>query len=144
MELIVRSVLAGLIGALAMTLAGRALRLVGLPTFDFGELIATKLLRMATDQQTRLGTLLHFCVGIVLALGYAIIFHALLPNLIPGNEWLKGAIYGVVLWLVMMLVVMPALGEGAFGTRMGSAVAPVTLALHLIYAAILAESYVLR
>jgi uncharacterized membrane protein YagU involved in acid resistance len=143
MDLILRALLAGFVGAFAMTLAGWLLRVAGLPSFDFGELIATKLLHMATDQRTRLGTLLHFAVGITLAFVYALIFHVALRNVVTVNEWAKGAVYGVVLWLGMMLVVLPALGEGGFGSRLGGAVAPVTLVMHLIYGAVLAESYVL-
>ena len=143
MDLVLRALLAGFVGALAMSLAALGLRLAGLPSFDFGELIATKLLRVATGHPTRLGTLLHFVVGIVLGFVYALIFHLALADLLAGSEWLRGGVYGVALWLVMMLVVLPALGEGAFGRRLGGAVAAVTLVLHLIYGAILAESYVL-
>jgi hypothetical protein len=94
-----RSILAGFIGALAMTLVAGALRAAGLPSFDFGELIATKLLRVATDHRTRLGTLLHFGVGIVLALLYALIFHVAAPGLLGNLEWVRGGVYGVALWL---------------------------------------------
>lgn len=45
----------------------------------------------------------------------------------------RGCGYGVLLWLLMGLVFLPALGWGFFGTAITAAIAVATLVLHLVY-----------
>lgn len=131
------AIVAGFIGALAMTALGRLPRLVDWPYFDFGELIAVKLLRVSFAHGTSLGTGLHLAIGALLGVLYAAIVHPLLP--LPAA--ISGMLYGVVLWLGMMVIVLPFLGETAFGSSMGRPLAFITLALHLVYGAILGLLY---
>lgn len=49
----------------------------------------------------------------------------------------KGLGLGCALWLLMQLAVLPWLGWGLFGTAETPAIAVATLALHLIYGAVL-------
>jgi hypothetical protein len=84
------------------------------------------------------GWLLHFFLGIVV---FPIIF-AVIERKIPLRAYaIKGLIYGVLLWLGMMLIFMPLNGAGPFGLVRGGMVPVVTLALNLAYGLILGIAY---
>jgi hypothetical protein len=65
-------------------------------------------------------------------------FEALLPN-VP--YWLKGVIFSVLAWLVMMVAFMPFVGVGLFGAKLGMLAAVVTLIQHLVYGVALGLTY---
>ena len=50
----------------------------------------------------------------------------------PVTVW-KGLGWGVLLWLVMQVVVLPLLGWGFFGVAITPQIAVATLVLHLVY-----------
>ncbi len=50
----------------------------------------------------------------------------------PVTVW-KGLGWGVLLWLVMQVVVLPLLGWGFFGVAITPRIAVATLVLHLVY-----------
>lgn len=50
----------------------------------------------------------------------------------PVTLW-KGLGWGVLLWLVMQVVVLPLLGWGFFGVAITPRIAVATLVLHLVY-----------
>lgn len=129
-----RFALAGFLGAAAMSVFGLFTRLAGLPAVDLGQIVATKLVGIHVERDTRLGIGLHLVVGVVLALFYGTIIRQLVVAF-PG--WLRGPAFGVVVWLVVMLLVMPLVGEGAFGVRVSRWLAPIALVTHLVYGAIL-------
>lgn len=126
-----RIVVAGVAGALAMSLATYLFNALRVPIVDFGRLIATKILRYHSHG-TRLGLALHVTTGVLLALIYALVAHFL-----PGAAWLRGLTYGVFLWLVMMVVVLPLLGDGFFGWRTSRTMVLSSLTVHLLYGVIL-------
>jgi|SRR5690625_945211 len=70
--------------------------------------------------------------------GYGAFWGAALFNWVKanGNMW-HGLGWGVMLWLIMELIVLPLLGWGVFGTAVTPKIAVATLVLHLIYGAIL-------
>lgn len=55
-----------------------------------------------------LGTLMHFAVAIAFGVGFGLIFY----GLSRGMTILSGALYGVIVWLVMYYVVLPLAGMG--------------------------------
>jgi hypothetical protein len=72
----------------------------------------------------------HFIIGtLIWGLMFAG-FDSLLPN---RAYWLKGVIFSVGAWLVMMIVFLPFAGVGFFGTKLGPMAAVITLVQHLIY-----------
>lgn len=76
----------------------------------------------------------HFIVGVLL---WGPIFAAFDATTDNRPRWQKGLMFGVIAWLVMMLIFMPVVGGGLFGWRVGL-VAPVgMLVLHLIYGLVL-------
>lgn len=96
-------------------LAGIAHRLIGLPAAPL------------------IGWVLHFGVGIVV---WGTLFAVLYPKL-PGSNLLKGILFGIGAWVLMMGIFQPMAGQGLFGLNGGMIVPVMTLMLHLIYGAVL-------
>jgi hypothetical protein len=116
----------------------------GLPRLDFGH-TGMKYLGGEKPGWWAVGILFHLVDSILLALLYAVGVYPKLPAqgaIVAGA--LAGMGYGIVLWLVLaMLIVMPLMGSGAFGSRTGSwRPAAASLALHLAYGAIVGGVYV--
>jgi len=85
-----------------------------------------------------LGWLAHFLIGTVL---WGVLFALLYPSL-PGSEpVVKGMVFGVGAWLLMMIIVMPMAGAGFFGLNLGIMAPVMTLILHLIWGAVLGFVY---
>lgn len=81
--------------------------------------------------------MLHFIVGSVFwGLGFAV----LSPHLF-GPHWLRGAVFGVLAWLVMMLVFLPSAGLPVFASGMGPAIPAVAFGLHLVFGVVMGEVY---
>ena len=85
-----------------------------------------------------LGWLVHFLIGTVL---WGVLFALLYPSL-PGSEpVVKGMVFAVGAWLLMMIVVMPMAGAHIFGLKLGIMAPVMTLILHLIWGAALGVVY---
>jgi uncharacterized membrane protein YagU involved in acid resistance len=81
------------------------------------------------------GILVHFLNGTVI---FPLIYVYLLHRRLPGAPWQKGLLWGVILWLVLEIVMMPMMGGGMLSTEMGGMKAVMAaLIAHLIYGAIL-------
>ena len=82
-----------------------------------------------------LGWAAHIMLGVaVFPLAYSFIGFGLLP----GPPLLRGALWGVLLWIAVEIIVMPMAGNGLFSSTHGG-VKAVTVALmgHVIYGALL-------
>lgn len=77
----------------------------------------------------------HFVVGTVLAIAYAALFA---PRL-PGPGFARGALYGLLPWIVAQLLVMPMMGAGLFGGSFAAGMG--SLVGHLVYGAVLGGIY---
>jgi len=85
-----------------------------------------------------LGWIAHLAIGSVVLGG---LFAHVEPRLGADTHTKSGILYGVVAWLVMMLVFMPAAGGGYFGFQL-SLVAPVfMLGLQVLYGGVLGWTY---
>ncbi len=84
-----------------------------------------------------LGWVVHFILGTFIWGG---VFAILLPVLL-GPYWLKGLIYGILAWLLMMVGYMPMMEHGLFATELGLHVLIASLLLHLIYGLVLGLVY---
>jgi uncharacterized membrane protein YagU involved in acid resistance len=82
-----------------------------------------------------LGWMAHFVIGTVLAILYATLF----ATRLPGPGFVRGALYGLVPWIVAQLVVMPMMGAGLFGGSFGTGFG--SLVGHLVYGAVLGGIY---
>jgi len=76
--------------------------------------------------------------AIITHFGYGAFWGAVLFYWIKtkGTVW-HGLGWGVFLWLIMELIVLPLLGWGVFGSAITPKIAVATLVLHLIYGATL-------
>jgi hypothetical protein len=80
----------------------------------------------------------HFIVGTVV---WGLLF-SLFDSVGSGlGHWLKGIIFGVFAWFMMMVLFMPAAGAGLFGNKIGLIAPVVMLVVHLIYGAVLGVTY---
>lgn len=80
----------------------------------------------------------HFIVGVVVwGLAFAIL------DMIWTSRayWFKGLVFGVIAWLLMMVLFMPLAKAGWFGIKLGASAALVTLGIHVIYGLVLGVTY---
>src|SRR5215203_2171045 len=94
---------------------------------------------------TTLGTLTtasawmdHFIVG---ALVWGLLFAAVDATTTRPALWLKGMIFGVFAWLMMMVTFLPLAGAGFFGAKIGITPVLGLLFLHLVYGVVLGVTY---
>jgi hypothetical protein len=80
----------------------------------------------------------HFIIGVVV---WGLMFGALDAMWDSKAYWLKGLIFGVFGWLIMMLAFMPLTKAGFFGVKLGPPAIYVTLGYHLIYGLVLGLAY---
>ncbi len=85
-----------------------------------------------------MGWIAHFMIGSVVWGG---LFAILEPNLPGGSFWLKGVIFGIGAWLLMMVAVTPMAGAGFFGIDLGMVAPVMTLMLHVIFGVVLGGVY---
>ena len=133
-----RALAAGIIGTAVMTVVLLWAPLVGLPKLAIGELLSTFLaVSVAVFRVGPAGGwLIHGLVGIALALLYAGIF----TKLLPGGPLVRGALYGLLVFVLAQLVFMPAVGAGVFSRgdvpmMLGSLIG------HVVYGALVGAIY---
>jgi hypothetical protein len=80
----------------------------------------------------------HFIIGVVV---WGLLFGVYDSMARRPAHWLKGIIFGVFAWLVMMVLFMPLAKAGIFGSKIGPIAAVVTLMYHLVYGAVLGTTY---
>lgn len=135
-----RAVLAGFGATGAMTLGVLLGPAMGLPPMDVPGMLAGFLGRTLGPAfgSVTVGWALHFGIGIVLALGYA----AVAPG-IPGPAAVRGALYGLLPFLIAQLLVMPIMGMGLFASAAPNPPMVVlgSLVGHLVYGAVLGALY---
>jgi uncharacterized membrane protein YagU involved in acid resistance len=90
-----------------------------------------------------IGWAAHFMVGIILAVGFAVVFY----NKLSGRGFVKGLIFSLIPWLMAQLIVMPMMASlngmsftagifsGSFVMAAGS------LMGHLVYGLVLGLTY---
>lgn len=133
-----RAAWAGVLGTVAMTLLFFLEPLLGLPKLSEGGILSTVMSATVAHFPVGFvgGWVVHFLVGICLALIYA----GVAANRLPGAPALRGASYGAVVFLGAQLVIMPLVGSGIFssgdpGRLLGS------LAGHLVYGGVVGWYY---
>lgn len=131
---ITKGMLAGLAATVVLSLLMLMKGAMGLmPALDPIGMIATMM-----GVSTAIAWGVHFMIGTVIWGGA----FALLAPRLPGRElWLKGAVFGVGAWLIMMLAMMPMAGVGFFGMQLGMMAPVMTLAMHLVFGAVLGGVY---
>jgi hypothetical protein len=107
-----RAAVAGLVGTAAMTGLMLLAPLAGLPRLAIGQLLSTLLAVSVAFLPIgpATGWLLHGLFGILLAIIYAAAF----AGRLPGPPLARGALYGVLVFVLAELTFMPLVGAGVF------------------------------
>jgi uncharacterized protein DUF6789 len=133
-----RAAVAGLLGTVAMTLLFFVEPLLGLPRMAEGGILSTVMSATVAHLPVGFvgGWVVHFTVGVLLALLYA----AVAADRVPGAPAVRGAVFGALVFLGAQLAIMPLVGAGIFSSGnpprlLGS------LAGHLLYGGVVGWYY---
>ena len=125
-----RAAMGGIVGTLVMSAVGMWIApMMGMPRMNPAEMLAG-----AMGGNLALGWAAHLMIGVILALGYAVVA----PSLV-GPPAVRGALYAVAPWLVAQVAVMPMMGAPVFSGSLVLAIG--SLMGHLIYGAIVGAVY---
>jgi uncharacterized membrane protein YagU involved in acid resistance len=128
---LLKSMAGGLAGTVMMTMMMRfvAPMMLGHP-MDIAGMLANMM-----GVSWAIGMVAHVMNGVVIfPLAYALVAFRFLP----GPPVLRGVLWGVVLWLVAEMMVMPMAGAGFFSSEIGGAKAVFAALMgHLVYGALL-------
>jgi uncharacterized membrane protein YagU involved in acid resistance len=125
-----RAILGGFAGTVAMT----TMMYLVAPMMGLHMDIAAMLGSMLGGSWSA-GLMMHFVNG---SLIFPAIFVFAFYRVLPGSPALKGTIWGVALWLMAQVVVMPMMGAGLFSSQIGGAMAAMgSLVGHLLYGSLL-------
>ena len=126
-----KAVMAGLAGTAAFSVFGLILSALGIPGAAPWVMVATFL-----QAAPLVGWIGHFLIGI----GFAVLYAAIAGRVPGSSPASKGAVYGVFVWLVAMILAVPIMmGAPIFA---GSVlVALMSLFGHLIYGSVTGAVY---
>lgn len=79
------------------------------------------------------GWIAHFVIGVVI---WGLVFAGTYKTW-PGSPPIKGVVFSIMAWLLMMSMFFPMVGAGFFGTNIGLAAPIATLVLHVIFGLVL-------
>ncbi len=129
-----KAIIAGFLATVVLTLMMIAKGAIGLmPALDPIDMIADMLGVSATFAWG-----VHFMIGSVMWGGT---FALLEPHLPGGEFWVKGVVFGVGAWLIMMVGMMPLAGAGLFGMQLGIMAPIMTLLMHVVFGAVLGAAF---
>ncbi|HKA43607.1 MAG TPA: DUF6789 family protein [Burkholderiales bacterium] len=130
----------GLISAIFATLAAGSMMLMNNALHRVPELHLARTLAAVLGYPDRLmvGWIAFLVLGILV---FGVLFAVLAPKLPVRSYLVKGLIFGVMSWLLMMVVIMPLAGAGFFGVTRGHILALAALVLNLVYWIVLSLIY---
>ncbi len=136
-----RAVAAGLIGTATMTALLLIEPSVGLPNIAIGQILSTALGLAAAHLSSgaAIGWCIHFGVGVAFALVYAGVF----ARRLPGGPFVRGVLYGGLIFVLAQLVFMPLVGGGVF-SRGDTEMIAGSLLGHLVYGGVVGWIYSLQ
>ena len=126
-----KAILGGLVGTAVMTM----MMYFVAPMMTGQKMDIAAMLGSMMGNSWMLGMMAHFMNGVLI---FPLIYVFILFKLLPGQPWLKGLLWGVVLWLLAQVVVMPMMGGGFFSAQMGGMMAVMgSLMGHAVYGVLL-------
>lgn len=107
-----RATAAGIIGTGVITALWQVEPAIGLPRIAVGHILSTFMSVSVAHLNVGIagGWIVHFLVGIILALVYALFF----AERLPGSPIVRGAWYGVIVFIISQALFMPLVGGGFF------------------------------
>jgi hypothetical protein len=125
-----RAILGGFVGTLAITL----MMYIVSPIMTGMKMDIAAMLGKMLGGWT-MGMVMHFINGTII---FPLIYAYLLYHFLPDGPAVKGITWGVILWLLAQLIVMPMIGAGVFSSKMGGGKAAMgSLIGHTVYGALL-------
>lgn len=125
-----RAVAGGVVGAGVVTAVGFWVApMMGIPAMNPAAMLAG-----AMGGNAALGWIGHLMIGVILALGYALVAPAL-----AGPPVLRGALYAIAPFLLAQVAVMPMMGMPVFSGSVSMATG--SLIGHLVYGAVVGAVY---
>ncbi|MDE2307173.1 MAG: hypothetical protein KGJ97_02645 [Xanthomonadaceae bacterium] len=140
MNTYVRAMIAGFVATVVLSILMFIKSMMGvMPGLDVVHMLSGMAHQMmGMPDSPMVGWVMHFMIGTVV---WGVLF-ALLFKVLPGSGAVaKGVAFGVLAWLLMMLIPMPMAGAGLFGMHMGMMAPAMTLVLHLIWGAVLGATF---
>lgn len=126
-------IIAGLLGTIVITLLMMLKARYGLlPELD----VISDFNKFIGDESKIAGWVIHFGIGAVWGFIFAVI-----TGILPGVYWVKGVIFGILAWLLMMVTFMPIMGHGLFALDQGHMVMVAALVIHIIFGLVLGLTY---
>lgn len=131
--------LSALIGGLVATSVVTVLAYVGpalgLNPLDFAAMLGSLIVgRMA--EPLAIGLLIHLVNGSII---FPAIYVFVVSRVLPGPPWLKGMAWGIALWAIVQVVLVPMAGMGLFSSKAPHPMLAVawSLATHVLYGVVL-------
>ena len=107
-----RAAVAGVIGTAAMTALWLVEPSIGLPKIAIGQLLSTAM--SVSVAWSSAGPAAGWIVHLIVGAGLAMIYAATLARWRSGPSSLRGAAYGVIVFIVAQIAFMPLVGAGFF------------------------------
>ena len=140
MNIYLRAMIAGFVATVVLSVLMLIKSMMGvMPELDVAQMLTVMAHNMmGLPANPAVGWVLHFMIGtVVWGIGFALLYKTL-----PGSgPTTKGIVFGVLAWLLMMLIPMPMAGAGLFGMKMGIMAPVMTLVLHLVWGAVLGLTF---
>lgn len=128
-------ILAGFAATIVLSIFMMMKQMMGMmPQMD----VIAMLTKMSGASTPLMGWVMHFMIGSIVWGGLFALLHDRIPG---GSTIVRGIVFGIGAWLMMMVVVMPMAGAGLFGMNFGMAAPVMTLLLHIIFGATLGAVY---
>lgn len=134
-----RALLGGFIATVVMTMIMYVAPMMGMPKMDIAAMLGSMMSQQMPAPMSGgwlIGMMIHFVDGTII---FPLIYAYLLYRFLPGSPWLKGLMWGLILWLLAQVMVMPMMGMGVFSANAPERMKAVMGSLigHIIYGAIL-------
>ena len=100
-----RGIAAGAVGTAAITMIMLGAPLLGMPRMPIGDMLGSFL---------HIGSVAGWAMHVVIGLALALVYAGWLAARLPGGPALRGAIYGIGVFLVAQVVVTPMMGGSVF------------------------------
>ncbi len=136
-----RAFTAGFVATLVMTLIMYVAPMMGMPKMDVAAMLGNFITGLPAEPFNaawNLGMLIHFIDGTII---FSLIYVFTLYRMMPGRVVQSGTLFGIALWFLSQIIVMPIMGAGLFAANTPRPVMTVIGSLigHIIYGAILGK-----
>jgi uncharacterized membrane protein YagU involved in acid resistance len=138
-----RALLAGFAATIVMSLIMVMAPLMGMPKMDVPAMLGS-MLSAAPATPGEPAWLIGLFIHLIIGTAFLSVIYAFISGHLPtSSATAKGAIFGVLVWLISQVMVMPMMGAGLFSSSTPSPTATLMGSLigHLVYGGIVGSLY---